>query len=130
MSHYSCKRCGLQYYDCKCAEDAPDPPTLDIADAASRRPPLRTYDPETHFLQPKISGYRQLSADEVALINEVKALSERCGELVAKLRQRDQPYGFTHGTEVLDQRWISIGATDLQRGFMAIVRGIARPEGF
>lgn len=30
----------------------------------------------------------------------------------------------------LDQRWISIGATDLQRGFMAVIRGIAQPTTF
>ena len=30
----------------------------------------------------------------------------------------------------LDRRWISIGATDLQRGFMAVIRGIAQPTTF
>ena len=31
---------------------------------------------------------------------------------------------------MLDQRWISIGSTDLQRGFMAVMRGIAQPTTF
>lgn len=30
----------------------------------------------------------------------------------------------------IDQRWVSIGATDLQRGFMAVIRGIAQPSTF
>ena len=92
---------------------------------------------ETHFLQPKITGYRQLSAEEVALMNEGKALAEACGAYVAKLRKHpiSHPSGHNPPTEPgdlqpLDQRWISIGATDLQRGFMAIVRGIAQPTTF
>lgn len=30
----------------------------------------------------------------------------------------------------LDQRWISIGATDLQTGLMALTRGVAQPTSF
>ncbi|WP_439955040.1 Acb2/Tad1 domain-containing protein [Klebsiella pneumoniae] len=42
------------------------------------------------------------------------------GELVQKLR----------ATEGLDQRWVSIGATDLQTGLMALTRGVAQPTTF
>ena len=38
------------------------------------------------FIQPKITGYRQLTADEAALMNEGKALAEQCGAYIAKLR--------------------------------------------
>ena len=72
------------------------------------------------FTQPKITGYRQLSEAEVVLINEGKALAEACGTYIERLR----------ATQDLDQRWISIGATDLQRGFMAVIRGIAQPTTF
>jgi hypothetical protein len=84
------------------------------------------------FAQPKITGYRQLSETEVALMNEGKALAEQCGEYIAKLRTLNgQPDGDSHrDLPNLDQRWISIGATDLQRGFMAVIRGIARPTTF
>jgi hypothetical protein len=34
------------------------------------------------------------------------------------------------GDPFIDQRWVSIGATDLQRGFMAVIRGIAQPSTF
>ena len=75
------------------------------------------------FIQPKITGYRQLSEQEVALMNEGKALAEKCGEYIAKLRTVQTENG-------LDQRWVSLGATDLQRGFMAVIRGIAQPTTF
>ena len=30
----------------------------------------------------------------------------------------------------IDQRWVSIGATDLQTGLMALTRAVAQPEFF
>jgi hypothetical protein len=82
------------------------------------------------FTQPKITGYRQLSEAEVALMNEGKALAEQCGAYIAKLRGANQDTSAAQNGLVLDQRWISIGATDLQRGFMAVIRGIAQPTTF
>lgn len=72
------------------------------------------------FVQPKITGYRQLGPVEAALMNEVKAKGEELGALVAKLR----------GNVELDQRWVSIGATDLQTGLMALTRAVAKPTTF
>jgi hypothetical protein len=72
------------------------------------------------FVQPKITGYRQLNEAEAALMNEIKAEGLRLGELVQKLRAEGN----------LDQRWISIGATDLQTGLMALTRGVAQPTTF
>lgn len=78
-----------------------------------------------------IKGYRMLTEAELALINESKELSEKCGEFIAKLRGQLPDGQAESGTmPALDQRWISIGATDLQRGFMAVVRGIAQPTNF
>ena len=68
----------------------------------------------------KIKGYRELSQEEINLMNETKELAERCGELVKKIQ----------AFENSDQRWYSIGKTDLQTGFMALVRSIARPTTF
>ncbi len=89
------------------------------------------------MIQPKVTGYRQLSEAEVALMNEGKALAEACGAYIAKLRQHPgaDPKGHNAPTEpgqlaTLDQRWVSIGATDIQRGFMAVIRGIAQPTTF
>ncbi len=91
------------------------------------------------MIQPKVTGYRQLTEAEVELMNEAKALAELCGILIEKLR--GMPATGTFGpmrVEVgpgkidpsLDQRWISIGATQLQQGFMAVIRGIAQPTTF
>lgn len=52
--------------------------------------------------------------------HEIKTKGAEIGELVAKLR----------ATEGLDQRWVSIGATDLQTGLMALTRGVAQPATF
>lgn len=68
----------------------------------------------------KISGYRELNQDEIDAMNEIKAQGKILGELVAKLR----------GNGELDQRWVSIGATDLQTGLMALTRAVARPTFF
>ncbi len=72
------------------------------------------------FVQPKITGYRQLNEAEAALMNEIRAEGVRLCDLVAKLRR----------TEDLDQRWVGIGATDLQTGLMALIRGVAQPTTF
>jgi hypothetical protein len=79
-----------------------------------------TINTDTHFAQPKITGYRELNEEETALMNEGKALAEQVGVYVDKLRHLD----------FVDQRWVSIGRTDLQTGFMAVIRGIARPTTF
>ena len=68
----------------------------------------------------QIKGYRELSQGEIDLMNEIKAKGVELGALVMKLRT----------TEGLDQRWISIGTTDLQTGLMALTRGVAQPSTF
>jgi len=78
------------------------------------------------FTQPKITDYRQLTEAEVALMNEGKALAEACGAYVEKLRQLNPNNTDTP----VDQRWVSIGCTELQQGFMALIRSIAKPTSF
>ena len=68
----------------------------------------------------KIKGYRDLSQEEINLMNEAKELSVKVGELVEKIEQ----------TEGIDLRWSSIGKTDLQKGFMSLIRAIAQPSTF
>lgn len=82
-----------------------------------------------------IKGYRQLSAEEQALINEGKDLAEQCGKFISKLRTHpqvtvNQTPSNNDSLCPLDQRWVAIGATDIQRGFMAVIRGIAQPTTF
>ena len=68
----------------------------------------------------EIKGYRELNATEISAMNEVKTKGAELGELIAKLRANSD----------LDQRWVSIGATDLQTGLMALTRSIAKPTFF
>lgn len=68
----------------------------------------------------EIKGYRDLDADEIALMNQVKEQGVELGKLVEALR----------ALPGLDQRWVSIGATDLQTGLMALTRSIAKPTFF
>jgi hypothetical protein len=67
-----------------------------------------------------IKGYRDLSQTEIDLMNLIKAKGVELGALVEQLRS----------TTGLDQRWVSIGATDLQTGLMALTRGVAQPSTF
>lgn len=68
----------------------------------------------------KIKGYRDLSQEEINLMNEVKELAAEVGDLIDKLQD----------STVLDQRWVSVAKTDLQKGFMAAVRSVAQPTSF
>lgn len=67
-----------------------------------------------------ITGYRDLSPEEIALMNEVKAKAQEVGALVAKLKESPS----------IDQSWVNIGNTELQQGFMALTRSVAQPTTF
>lgn len=66
----------------------------------------------------KISGYRDLSQAEIDLMNECKALEAQWNGLIDRLRANAD----------LDQRQVSIAATDGESAFMRAVRAVARPE--
>ena len=76
----------------------------------------------------KITGYRDLSEQEIALMNEGKALAEQVGAFCDKLKSLAPPNGQTFIE--IDGRWLAIGTTDLQKGFMSLIRSIARPQSF
>lgn len=67
-----------------------------------------------------IKGYRDLSAEEIAAMNEAKELAAKVGELVERLG----------GSVRTEARWLEIAKTDLQKGFMSLVRSIAQPTTF
>lgn len=72
------------------------------------------------FTQPALIGYRQLTEEEAETMNEIKAAAEKIGELTERLKLSGR----------FDQRWVAIGVTDLQKGFMALSRSVARPTTF
>jgi hypothetical protein len=69
---------------------------------------------------PEITGYRELSLDELSNINIVKAIADQVGTTLDIL----------DGTKDVDKRWLAIARTDLQKGFMSLVRSIAKPTSF
>lgn len=68
----------------------------------------------------QIKGYRELSQEEINLMNMVKGQGEALELLIARLDE----------TEAVDKRWMSIGKTHLQQGLMALTRAIAQPTFF
>lgn len=81
----------------------------------------------------KISGYRELMPEEIELMNAAKELEAQCLALHQKIGNR-------LGGQVLDPsdhkrldaangfRWHAIARTDIETGFMALVRSIAQPQ--
>jgi len=67
-----------------------------------------------------IKGYRDLSKEEIDLINSVKEMGRHLNVLLTVISDRDDT----------DQRWLALARTDLQKGIMFLVRSIAKPEGF
>ena len=68
----------------------------------------------------QIKGYRDVSQSEIDQMNKAKMLAIQVGELVEQMQNNSE----------LDQRWVAFGKTDLQKGFMSIIRAIAKPETF
>jgi hypothetical protein len=68
-----------------------------------------------------IKGYRDLSQDEIDLMNEIKAKGEELGALCDRLNSAHP---------ACDGHWVAIGKTHLQQGIMALVRAVARPQSF
>lgn len=68
----------------------------------------------------KIKGYRDLTQEEIDAMNEVKEAAEKIGALLDKVQTIDGN----------DLRWSNTAKTDLQKGFMSLVRSIAKPGTF
>lgn len=97
----------------------------------------------------KIAGYRELSQEEVDLMNRIKSkgaeLLDLQAELVDMLKLKEMSklnamdsaqtsdceaeakaeFNRFHAAEPL--RWAAIGKTDIQTGIMALVRAVAQP---
>jgi len=68
----------------------------------------------------QIKGYRELTQEEIDLMNMIKSAGIDFSELVAKLYEHPET----------DKRWVAIGRTHLQEGLMALTRAVARPTFF
>lgn len=68
----------------------------------------------------KIKGYRDLTQEEIDLMNEVKEKGAELGVLIEKLDNMDE----------IDKEWLVAGKLGVQQGLMAITRSITRPDFF
>lgn len=84
----------------------------------------------------KITGYRELTQDEIDLMNEIKALGAQFGELVDKVNAvngalsnvDEDGHAIVKDAEAF--RWSAIARTHLQEGCMALTRAVAKPKFF
>lgn len=81
-----------------------------------------------------IRGYRELSMDEIADMNEVKKLAAAVGDLTLRMREKYIGMGVGTVEQAAEQaealRWLTTGEMQSQQAFMAITRSIARPTTF
>jgi len=87
-----------------------------------------------------IKGYRDLTEQEIDLMNRIKEQGEKLGELVAELQashkaeaealQVTPDFSDVMQGHIDARRWTSIGQTHLQQGLMALVRAVGRPTNF
>lgn len=68
----------------------------------------------------KITGYRDLSQDEIDMMNEIKSHGKLLAHMIDTLQ----------ATIDTDKRSVSIAKTKLQEGIMWAVRSVARPDSF
>jgi hypothetical protein len=64
-----------------------------------------------------IIGYRKLTDKQHDLVNEIKRAEMAVLDLVEAAIE-----------ESADKRWAAIAKTDMERGFMSLVRAVTRPE--
>ena len=69
-----------------------------------------------------IDGYRDLSREEIDTMNDIKRMGNSLGNYLEALGSRDDM--------AVDQRWLSIAKTEIQKGLMAAVRSVAKPTSF
>jgi hypothetical protein len=68
----------------------------------------------------KIKGYRDLSQGEIDLMNKCKELAEQVGLLCDEVRMEP----------TTDPRWLQDAQLTLQKGFMSLIRSVAKPTTF
>lgn len=65
-----------------------------------------------------VAGYTSQSDDKVATVNINKQIEESILRRLDDLKDRPD----------IDQRWLAIGRTDLEKAFMAINRAVFQPQ--
>jgi hypothetical protein len=81
----------------------------------------------------KITGYRDLTQEEIDLMNRIKQHAADTKALIADVQQHlalSDPLPHETDLAMIPMRWTHIAQTELQQGFMALNRAVARPSSF
>ena len=63
----------------------------------------------------KIKG-PDLSQEQIGVINEIKTVETAVLKLINSIKDQD--------IMPVDKRWIAIGTTDIEKGFMSVIKGV------
>ena len=87
----------------------------------------------------KISGYRELTQEEVDLMNKVKEIGDHIEEVLREVNlsiisqyhlAKDDSAELKRLEGAEPSRWLSISKTHFQEGLMAATRAVAQPTKF
>lgn len=87
--------------------------------------------------QAKIKGYRDLSQEEIDLINRIKELGPDMEKLIEDIYVHITQESINCSDERADEMliatplvWLSEGQLSLQKGLMFLTRAVAQPQSF
>ncbi len=87
----------------------------------------------------KIKGYRDLSQEEIDLMNEIKSKGQDLSELINDVNTHlTNQHGLSFGNDAERQRlsqsdptkWLRIAEDHFQQALMALTRSVAQPTTF
>lgn len=81
-------------------------------------------------MQPVVSGYRKLNDAELELVNRLKAEGPKLEELFKDVAELIRSRTVAYGTPDAERyRNLALGKTNIQQGFMWLIRAVAAPNG-
>lgn len=66
-------------------------------------------------MEEKVKG-PALSQEQIGVINEIKTVETAVLKLINSIKYQD--------IMPVDKRWIAIGTTDIEKGFMSVIKGV------
>ena len=66
-------------------------------------------------MEEKIKG-PTLSQEQIGVINEIKTVETAVLKLINSIKDQDMM--------PVDKRWLAIGTTDIEKGFMSVIKGV------
>ena len=82
----------------------------------------------------KIKEYRELSQEEIDLMNSIKKKGEELDLLVGKIDEWNRVEAENGNIDLIleseSQKWTETAKTTLQLGIMTLIRSVAKPESF